>query len=510
MKSYVKTEAKFADEQLKCLAPAPHTMLNCLRRLSAAAALLYILPSVAGQEVCNQIQAAVSSASAVYFPLDLLGNFAADISHWASSSTQQSACSVEPGSAADVSIIIQLLGSTQTPFAVKGGGHTANPGFSSTTGVQISMTRFSGVTYDESSGTAVIGSGLVWDDVYEALAPFNVNVIGGRVSGVGVGGFTLGGGYSWKTNQFGLTIDRVSAFELVTPNGTIVSVTDSSSPDLFFGLKGGLNNFGIVTEFTLETVPQGLVWGGLITYTEAVLPAVATAIEQFASTVTDPKAAIIPAVNFLLGAPGVSHIMFYDGPTPPAGIFDDFLAIPFLTADISTRSFLSLVQAAPSNATSGSRGAFHTVSLLNYSATMINAILNETNFWGAELALAGATFISYDIEPFLPTIYTHNPLPTAFPPDRGPGYMPLNLYYAWSDTAFDATFHSALQQSAAHLTAVAEADGQAIANAPLYTNYALYDTPLERIYGDNLPRLQAIKAAVDPDNVMGLAGGFKF
>jgi len=277
-------------------------------------------------------------------------------------------------------------------------------------------------------------------------------------------------------------------------------------------LKGGGNNFGIVTQFTLKTFPQGQVWGGLITYTLAQIPAVSAAIERFASNVTDPKAAIIPTFNFLLGQPGVSHVMFYDAPTPPAGIFDDFLAIPHLTEDVSTRSFVSLVQSAPSNATSGERGAFHTVSLLNYSATMVNAIVNETNFWGAKLALAGAVFISYDIEPFLPSIYTHATSPSAFPPDRGPGYMPLNLYFAWAptDSAFDSTFHDALKQSAAHLTTVALGDGQAIADAPLYTNYALYDTPLERIYGDNVPRLQAIKTAVDPGNVMGLAGGFKF
>ncbi|KAJ7840337.1 hypothetical protein B0H13DRAFT_2239523 [Mycena leptocephala] len=389
-------------------------------------------------------------------PLRLQCNYAQDISHWASSSTQVSVCTVEPGTAADVSTIYC-------------GGHTANP--SSTTGVHISMTRFSGVTYDAASGTAAIGSGLIWDDVYEALAPFGVNVVDGRVSGVG---------YSWKTNQFGLTVDTVTAFKLVKPNGDIVSVTASSDPDLFFGLKG------IVTQFTLKTFPQG----GLITYTVAHIPAVSAAIARH---VTDPKAGIIPAYNFLLGQPGVSHIMFYDGPTPPAGIFDEFLAIPHLTEDVSTRNFVSLVQSAPSNVTTGARGAFHTVSLLDYSPTLIDAILNETNFWGARLALSGATFISYDIEPFLPSIYTHNTSPSAFPPSRGPWYIPLNLYFA-----------------AQHLTDIAVGEGQAITQAPLYTNYALYDTPLERIYGDNVARLRTIKAAVDPDNVMGLAGGFKF
>ena len=150
---------------------------------------------------------------------------------------------------------------------MKGGGHSSNPGFSSTSGVQIAMTRFNNVTYHADTQTADIGTGIVWDDVYSALAPYNVNVVGGRVTGVGVAGFTLGGGtvpadisgaiaasaamltieritlhlcgvtgYSWKTSQHGLTIDTLEAFELVLPNGTVTTVT-SEDEDLFFALK---------------------------------------------------------------------------------------------------------------------------------------------------------------------------------------------------------------------------------------------------------------------------------
>ncbi|KAJ7764427.1 FAD-binding domain-containing protein [Mycena metata] len=502
-----------------------------LRKTCRAIALASIFSSTLALDACTRIQQAVSSASNVYYPVDLVGNYTQDIAHWASSSTQLSACSVEPGTAADVSIILQLLASTNTSFAVKGGGHTANPGFSSTTGVHLSMARFSGVSYDASRATVTIGSGLVWDDVYEALEPYGVNVVGGRASGVGVAGFTLGGGYSWKTNQFGLTVDTITAFELVKPNGSIVSVTASSEPDLFFGLKGGLNNFGIVTEFTLQTFPQGQVWGGLLTYAANEIPAVSAAVARFAANVTDPKAGIVSSYKFILGElhnadprfqshfkiyasqPLVAPILFYDGPSPPAGIFDDFLAIPHLSEDVRTRSLLSLVQSASSNASSGAtRRAFHTASLLEYSPTMIDAIFNETIFWGTQLALAGLISMSYDIEPFLPSIYTHSTSPSAFPPRDAnpPGYLPLNLHFAWTPSTSDDLMHAALRQSAAHLTQVAMNEGQAIVDAPLYTNYALYDTALERIYGPNLPRLRRIKKEVDPGNVMGLAGGFKF
>jgi len=112
--------------------------------------------------------------------------------------------------------------------------------------------------------------------------------------------------------------------------------------------------------------------GGLITYTEGQLEEVAAAVAKFSANVTDPKAAIITASNFLLTQvslllhsagcpaylnvqPGVSQLLFYDGPTPPDGIFDDFLNIPHLTKDVETRDFISLVQSSPSNATSGQR-----------------------------------------------------------------------------------------------------------------------------------------------------------
>lgn len=77
---------------------------------------------------------------------------------------------------------------------MKGGGHATNPGFSSTTGVHISLTRFNEVTYNADNQTATVGAGNVWDDVYTGLEPHGVNVVGGRVTGVGVAGFSLGGG----------------------------------------------------------------------------------------------------------------------------------------------------------------------------------------------------------------------------------------------------------------------------------------------------------------------------
>ena len=118
------------------------------------------------------------------------------------------------------------------------------------------MTRFNEVTYHSDNQTATVGAGLLWDDVYEALEPYNVNVVGGRAGGVGVAGFSLGGGeyavlfglrgigcsdgislgYSWLSNQYGLTADNILSYEMVFPNGT-VTLVDSSNTELLFALR---------------------------------------------------------------------------------------------------------------------------------------------------------------------------------------------------------------------------------------------------------------------------------
>ena len=84
---------------------------------------------------------------------------------------------------------------------MKGGGHTANPGFSSTSGVQIVMTRFNEIKVNSTCGTVEVGAGLTWGQVYEALEPTGVNVVGGRTPGVGVAGLTLGGGKSLSSTE---------------------------------------------------------------------------------------------------------------------------------------------------------------------------------------------------------------------------------------------------------------------------------------------------------------------
>ncbi|KIJ66517.1 hypothetical protein HYDPIDRAFT_174587 [Hydnomerulius pinastri MD-312] len=441
--------------------------------------------------VCLEIAASVSPASGVFFNGLMI---------------PESACSFEPGTAEDVGIALQILGRTRTHFAVKGGGHTLNPGFSSTLGVQIAMSRFSNVTYDPSTQTAKIGAGMIWDDVYAALEPYGMNVAGARVSGVGVAGLTLGGGYSWHANQYGLTIDTVEAFELVLPNGTVINVT-ASEEDLFFGLRGGFNNFGIVTQFTLRAWSQTQVWGGTINYNTSELDQLTKATADFAANNADPKANVITSYGYAregdFGEMVTAALLFYDAPSPPAGMFDGFLTNNSET-EVFARSFLSLVQSSGS-VPDGLRGAFNGISVLEYSEDFLQDIVNETVYQGSTLPL-GIGYVFFSAEPFLPTLYNHSTSPSAFPGSRAYPFWPLSIEFAWNNGTDDSVMIDAIKDSARRLKQKAGVN----VSLPLYGNYALWDTPLEQIYGDNAERLRQIRKEVDPRDVMGLAGGFKF
>jgi hypothetical protein len=114
------------------------------------------------------------------------------------------------------------------------------------------------------------------------------------------------------------------------------------------------------------------------------------------------------------------------------------------------------------------------------------------------------------MEPYPPGLFSHGS-PSAYPPDRSRAVFPSVLTAKWSDRSLDETMARVLRESAKAIRDVAVfADGQDLSEATVYVNYALFGTPLEDIYGGNLPRLRGIKAGVDPERVMDLAGGFKF
>ena len=131
----------------------------------------------------------------------------------------------------------------------------------------------------------------------------------------------------------------------MTPNGTIVYVNHASYPDIYFGLKGGLNNFGIVTYFNMRAFPQTKVYGGLLFYALSQFDQVLTAVTRFQNNNSDLKAHLLCTFTATAGVPIPIIVAFYDAPIAPQSIFQDLLNIPH-TGVLKTCSYLSLVQAS--------------------------------------------------------------------------------------------------------------------------------------------------------------------
>ena len=134
----------------------------------------------------------------------------------------------------------------------------------------------------------------------------------------------------------------------------------------------------------------------------------------------------------------------------------------------------------------------------------------RSQFWGARLsALDKAVSVSSVLEPFDKSLFSHGGA-SAYPPDRSHAIFPTALTVQWLNASLDETMASALRQISETIHTTALADGQNMSHTAVYVNYALFDTPLKDMYGGNVERLQKIRATIDPEDVMGLAGGWKF
>ena len=150
-------------------------------------------------------------------------------------------------------------------FAIRSGGHSPIPGAASIKGgVLIDLSLFCEVTPSADSKSIVVGTGARWADVSNVLDEKGLAMVGGRNSAVGVGGLTLGGGLSFFSPRYGLVCSNIIWYEVVLASGSIVTASASINPDLWKALKGGSNNFGIITRFRARAFPSSSIWSGFL------------------------------------------------------------------------------------------------------------------------------------------------------------------------------------------------------------------------------------------------------
>ncbi|KAF2001647.1 Glucooligosaccharide oxidase [Amniculicola lignicola CBS 123094] len=414
-------------------------------------------------------------------------------------------CVFQPSSSSEVSIIVLISRLTQCPFALKSGGHGAFAGASSIQGgITVSFKNMKDISLSADKKIASIEPGNTWFDVYTTLQPNNLAVVGGRVSEIGVGGLTLGGGISYFSNLYGWACDNVASYEVVTASGIPITASPTSFSDLYWALRGGGNNFGIVTKFNLYTIPVTKMWGGGRVHLETEFPALMQAWYNLGvNAAQDPNAAQILAFARNSGMNlGIADLQ-YAKPVDRAPIFNEFFAIPNnLTDNLRIATLPELTQELQDQNPNGLRESYWTATYkldLNFATYVKDVFFEEVTSIQTVPGLVAANAFQIVSIPILQKMALRGGNPLGLSTASGPLLL-VNPSAMWTNAADDTKVLQAYARFTARTTAEAKKRGLNVSY--LYMNYASQFQAVVPSYGSaNLAKLRTVAQKYDPSEV---------
>ena len=443
-------------------------------------------------------------------------------------------CIFYPSSPPAVSTLVLLSRLTQCPFAVKSGGHAPFAGASSIEGgITVSLRNLDSIALSDDHKTAFIQPGNTWSRIYSELAKDDVSVIGGRVSPIGIGGLTTGGGISFFSNIYGWACDNVASYEVVTSTGEIVTASPGQNSDLYWALRGGGNNFGTVVEFELETIPLpgGEMWGGTRVYTEDQFPGV---VDAFADLIedspSDPNAGTWVAWVVSSGIKLAGAELWYAKPNgQDASIFDGFRGIPAVSDSTRNKTLPTYTADVAELNPYGYRECYYGLTVKASRAVAQAAIdiyydeiATVADVAGVSPAMVwqgiteGESILLYSV------LNTHYHLPAhdtnawltigvleatkknggnalGLSVEDGPLYL-IELSCLWENEEDDTRMYQMMSTVLEKIKAVAVSEG--VQNDYIYMNYASQFQDVVSSYGsENKATLKKIAAKYDPTGV---------
>jgi FAD/FMN-containing dehydrogenase len=410
---------------------------------------------------------------------------------WNSAVDRHPAAVVRAAGVADVQTALAFARAHGRPFAVNGGGHSPDGLGIVEGGVTVDLAAFGTVAVDPAARVARVDGGVLGKQLGKAAAPHGLVAVGGKMPTTGVAGVTLGGGIGWLARRYGLVSDNLLAAELVLADGRHVRTDPIERPDLFWAIRGGGGNFGVVTalEFRLHALPQ--VYAGLLAYPIERAVEVLRRFRDFAAEMPDE----LGMVGLLLGtSPAdspLSGVAFCYAGDPRYG---EIAVQPLVRA--LGEPLMTQVGATPYAAFAGQfeamdpgglRHAWRSRYLRSLSDAAIEALAD-----GFARASGGRPDIAIER---MGGAIADAPTPTAFA-HRHNAYD-LLVGSTWADPAAD-TAQAAWTEGVVTDRAVrAETDGGR------YVNYlqAADEAAIRAAYGSSYERLAKVKAYYDPENV---------
>lgn len=404
---------------------------------------------------------------------------------------------VQASGATDVMAAVDFARNHDLLLSVKGGGHNFAGTAVCDGGLTIDLSTMDWVQVNPDTQKAIVGPGCEWADVDHETQGHGLATPGGLVSHTGVAGLTLGGGQGYLARQYGLTCDNLVRAEVVTPDGELVYASDEENPELFWALRGGGGNFGVVTafEFDLHEVgPQ--VLGGVIVYPYEQAREVLEFYREFTSDAPNELAAyalfarVPPEEGFpeaYHGEPALNIAVCYDGPIEeakeamaPLREFGDAIVDA-----IQPMPYTALQAAFDDGSPPGMRWYTKSHYLEGLPDGAIETILEYTEPYPGPMTQVA-------LEPLGGAIGDIDADATAFA-HRDAKYS-FGVWPCWDDPSMDEDliewareFHEAMSPYA----------------SGVYSNY-LDSDELDRVqaaFGQNYERLREIKAEWDPENL---------
>ncbi|KAH6909362.1 FAD binding domain-containing protein [Coprinopsis sp. MPI-PUGE-AT-0042] len=431
--------------------------------------------------------------------------YADAIKRWAKNAERRAAVVVFVKDEEDVAASIKFAKEHELKFAIRGGGHNAAGASSIEGGLVVDLGKYlKEVRVDAEAKLAYIGGGALWKHVEEEAIKHGLASVGGTVNHTGVGGLTLGGGFGWLSGRHGLVIDNLRQATVVTADGSVLTASDTENQDLFWGIRGGGSNFGVVTEFVLQLHPQRkTVYAGPIIYTMNNVEKVVSTIQNWSLNIKEDEG-MIQATTFQNGMPLLLACVFYNGSEAEGREnFKAFLDIEHIvdgTKEIPYEALNTLQNAF------AEPGRCYYLKGAAQKAASVSSVLEIMKKLG-DVASEG----------FAPTVATEylpldkvNSVPTtqtAFRRERTSNIITL-ISWPYSEGEDKTPRARALYGELDHILT----QGQGISGSAKlgYANYDMdhaagdkdspaFDEKARQAFADNYPRLQKLKKQYDPE-----------
>jgi FAD/FMN-containing dehydrogenase len=419
---------------------------------------------------------------------------------WNAMISSSPALVVQPDSAADVREAIAFARANRVRVSIKGGGHNIAGTSLADGGLTLDMSRLRSIEVDPVRRLARVGAGCLLGDVDRATQEHGLATVLGSVTETGVAGLTLGGGFGYLTRRFGCTVDNLEEAEIVTADGTVRRAAGDEHEDLFWALRGGGGNFGVVTRFTFrlhEVGPE--ITGGLVFWDAEEADEVAALYREVAEAAPRELTLVLlmrlaPPAPFIPepwhGKPVVGMLACHTGDLSKAA--KDLPPIRTLGKPIADTIVQMRYVELQSMLDASQPNGMHQYWKSEFLARLPDGLLHAYREQAAGIASPMSQAMIFQLGGALAD---HDPGATSFG-NRDAAH----IFFAagsWRPDSPDAERHRAWARSAWEAIRPYSTGGN-------YINLQTTDedeTRTRAAYRDNLGRLARVKAAYDPDNL---------